>query len=446
MPSRPANALPVSRGRPWYVRCCLAAPVARLRHISASRRRFVKRGALTALAALASPELLLGRARMLLGDGAAGNARRVVEVSTRAIDLVLDAYVIDMLGLLTLDWSKLFRWQRDPAAFGARDFGLLGSTGIKVFHPAVETGRANARDAALRWLAGWNTLLRSAGCFLARVDTADALDESPGGRRLGIVLGFQDSDHFDGVADVEAFFGLGQRVSQLTYNGRNRLGSGCYVAPDRGLTQFGAEIVQAMNRAGMAIDVSHCGERTSLDAIEVSRAPVLITHANCRSLVPSQPRCKSDAVLAVLGRRGGVIGITIVRAFVGRTNPSLADLLDHFEHAAAVAGVEHVGLGSDVDAAALDPATGRIDPLYRLRGLEPETRVFQIADGLLRRGWIADDVRLVLGGNFRRALRSIWPRAPDDASGHWSTLRDPFCPVPSRSLPPFLRAVERSAR
>jgi membrane dipeptidase len=136
-----------------------------------------------------------------------------------------------------------------------------------------------------------------------------------------------------------------------------------------------------------------------------------------------------------------VLGITIVRAFVGRTNPSLADLLDHFEHAASVAGVEHVGLGSDVDATALDPATSRPDPIYRVRGLEPEARVFQIADGLLRRGWIADDVRLVLGGNFRRALRAIWPRAPDRDSARWSLGRDPFCPVPPRSLPPFLRVV-----
>lgn len=404
-----------------------------------SRRRFVKKSALTALATLASPQLLLGRAR-ILHSGA-----RVVEVSTRAVDLVLEAYVIDMLGLLTLDWSKLFRWQRELDAFGSADFGLLESTGIKLFHPAVETGRANARAAALRWVAGWDALLRSAGCFLARVDTADALDEAPGGRRLGIVLGFQDSDHFDAVADVEVFFGLGQRVSQLTYNGRNRIGSGCYVVPDRGLTPYGAEVVRAMNRVGMAIDVSHCGERTSLEAIEASRAPVLITHANCRSLVPTQPRCKSDALLAALARSGGVMGITIVRAFVGRTNPTLADLLDHFDRAASVAGMEHVGLGSDVDASALDPATGRVDARYQVRGLEPAARVFQIADGLLRRGWIADDVRLVLGGNFRRALRSIWPRAPDAASAHWTTQRDPFCPPPPQALPPSLRVVDLSS-
>lgn len=395
----------------------------------------MKHGALAGLATLVSPELLLGRVRAASGEG------RTVEVSTRAVDLVLDAYVIDMLGLLTLDWAKLFRWQRDPAAFSASDFGLLESTGIKVFHPAVETGRANAREAALRWLASWDALLRSAGCFFARIDTADALADAPGGGRLGVVLGFQDADHFDAVADVETFFELGQRVSQLTYNGRNRLGSGCYVAPDRGLTPFGAEVVQAMNRVGMAIDVSHCGERTSLEAIEVSAVPVLITHANCRALVPSQPRCKSDVLLRAMARRGGVVGITIVRAFVARTNPSLADLLDHFDHAASVAGVEHVGLGSDVDASALDPATGRPDPIYRVRGLEPEARVFQIADGLLRRGWIADDVRLVLGGNFRRALRAIWPRAPDRDSARWSLGRDPFCPVAPRSLPPFLRVV-----
>ena len=127
------------------------------------------------------------------------------------------------------------------------------------------------------------------------------------------------------------------------------------------------------------------------------------------------------------------MGITVVRAFVsGRRRPTLADLLDHFDHVARVAGVEHVGLGSDVDIRALDPASGRLNPLYDIVGLDPVARVFQIADGLLGRGWSDSAVKLALGGNFARALGGIW-REPQPAPPRLE--RDPFCPARSRRIP-----------
>jgi membrane dipeptidase len=141
--------------------------------------------------------------------------------------------------------------------------------------------------------------------------------------------------------------------------------------------------------------------------------PVLVTHANCRALVPGHPRCKPDAVLRALARQGGVIGITAVKAFVKQPQaPTVDDLLGHFEHVARVAGVEHVGLGSDVDVDARDPRTGRVRPAYAIDGLDHGRRTWAVVEGLLRRGWRADDVELVLGGNFRRALGAIWPAPP----------------------------------
>jgi membrane dipeptidase len=211
------------------------------------------------------------------------------------------------------------------------------------------------------------------------------------------------------VADVAHFHGLGQRVSQLTYNTRNALGSGCYEATDRGLSVFGQRVVGEMDRLGMAVDVSHCGERTALDAVATSRRPVLITHGNCRALVPGQPRCRSDELLRAVARSGGVMGITVVRAFVsGKSRPALPDLLDHFDHVAKLAGVEHVGL-------------------------DPVARIFQIADGLLGRGWSEPAVRLVLGGNFERALGAIWGAAK---AAPEMLARDPFCPARSPRVPP----------
>ena len=173
------------------------------------------------------------------------------------------------------------------------------------------------------------------------------------------------------MADVQSFHALGQRVSQLTYNARNRIGTGCREARDKGLSAYGAEIVTAMNRVGMAIDVSHCSERTCLDAFAASKKPVLITHSNCRAIADN-PRCKSDAVIRAMAARGGVMGITAIAAFVSpRRTATVEDVLDHFDRVVHLAGIEHVGLGSDVDLEALDPRTGRVDSRYAVRGLPP---------------------------------------------------------------------------
>jgi membrane dipeptidase len=95
---------------------------------------------------------------------------------------------------------------------------------------------------------------------------------------IGIMIGQQNSEHFRTVGDVDRFYSLGQRVSQLTYRG-NRIGGGSSDPTDRGLSEYGAAIVERMNQVGMAVDISHCGDRTSLDAIEASRRPVLVTES-----------------------------------------------------------------------------------------------------------------------------------------------------------------------
>jgi membrane dipeptidase len=388
------------------------------------RRQFLHAGAVAALGLLGAPMLNLGRVRL----GAA-------EVSTRAVDLVLESRAIDMLGLFTLDWPELFRWQRQPQTFGDAEFRRLAASGVRVFHPAVETRAKDPYAGALRWLAGWNHLLRARRCLLGRVEAPADLEALPAQGRIGVVLGFQNATHFRTALDVGTFYALGQRVCQLTYNTHNRLGSGGYEETDRGLTPFGAEVVAEMNRVGMAVDVSHCGERTSREAFEASRYPVLLTHSNCAALNPGHPRCASDEVIRRMAATGGVMGITVVRAFVGGARPGLGDVLDHFDHVARLVGVEHVGLGSDVDVTGLDAKTGRVRSFYAIRGLDPATRTFQIADGLLQRGWGAEATALALGGNFRRALGAIWHREARRVPSARELRRDPFCPLPRPAAP-----------
>jgi membrane dipeptidase len=329
-------------------------------------------------------------------------------VAERAAAIVHRTTVVDMLSLLTLDWPRLYAWERQPQTFGKAEVDRLRASGIGVFHPAVDPNDPDPQAAALRWMKGWNRLIDSHPQALLRIDSAADFARVKEEERLGLLLGFQNSNHFTQPDDVARFHALGQRVSQLTYNERNRLGSGCTDPEAGGLSKFGATIVSAMNRQGMAIDISHCCDRTSLDAVDASTRPVLITHSNCRALV-HHPRCKSDEVIRAVAAKGGIIGITVLPMMVSRGRAaSLDDVLDHFDHATRLVGVEHVGLGSDTDLDAIDPRTRRVRSGYGVRGLRHEYRVFEIAEGLLRRGYSADDIAGILGGNFQRALARIW--------------------------------------
>jgi membrane dipeptidase len=370
-----------------------------------NRREFLRAGALASAGLFAGPMINLGRFS-LFADDRVGS----VKYSARAVELVGRSMVIDMLGLLTLDWPKLYAWQRQPVEFGPAEFQKLRASGVKVFHPAVEPNDPRPYEASLDWLSGWNRLLQQRPDYLVRIESGRDFQRVRDEGKIGILVGFQNSGHFRTAADVASFYALGQRVSQLTYNARNRIGSGCFESQDTGLAPFGAEIVAAMNRVGMVVDVSHCSERTCLDAFAVSRQPVLITHSNCRTLAVN-PRCKSDAVIRAMAQRGGVMGVTAVAAFVsGRGPATLDNVLDHFDHVARLVGVEHVGLGSDVDLDALDPQTGRVLARYDVRGLPPARRVFDITEGLIRRGYNDRAIELILGGNFQRALTEIWSR------------------------------------
>jgi membrane dipeptidase len=373
-----------------------------------NRRDFLRAGVLAGAGVLAAPLINRGRYRLFADER--------VEHSARAVELVGRSIVIDMLGLLTLDWPKLYSWQRAPEAFGPSDLQRLQGSGIRVFNPAVEPNDPRPYEASREWIAGWNRLLEiRSDCFL-RIDSARDLARTRDEGKIGILLGFQNSDHFRTVDDVSRFQALGQRLSQLTYNARNRIGCGCQESRDTGLSSYGAQIVEAMNRVGMAVDVSHCSDRTCLDAFAASRKPVLVTHSNCRALA-DHPRCKSDAVIRAMAARGGVMGITAVAAFVSPRRPAtLDDVLNHFDRVARLVGIEHVGLGTDADPDTVDPRTGRVRARYDVLGMTPARRVFDLTEGLIRRGYTDAAIELILGGNFQRVLTEIWSTAPNTTS------------------------------
>ena len=378
-----------------------------------------------AAAGFAAPTVLRGRFQLFADYTAAYYAR--------CIELVQRSLVIDMLSQFKLGaftdvlggpGPRVTTWFSRPETFTRADFERYRSSGITVFHIGWGYGR-DAYGDARTILSAWNRLMAAHPRWLVRISSAPQFEWVKCGNRIGILLGFQNSDHFRTAADVDTFHRLGQRVSQLTYNVQNAIGCGYEAEAGCGLTPYGGEIIERMNRVGMAVDVSHCGDRTTLDAFAASRKPVLITHANCRALNP-HPRNKSDDEIRRMAAGGGVMGISGVRMFVRATEPTTIEhVLDHFDYTAKLVGVEHVGVGSDIDLDGYDklpPVLRRRmlvgyknSPAFRgegeIEGLNHPQRMFDLTEGLIRRSYSDAQIALILGGNFRRVLGEIWKPA-----------------------------------
>ncbi|HEX8765661.1 MAG TPA: membrane dipeptidase [Candidatus Acidoferrum sp.] len=377
-----------------------------------NRRNFLKSAASISAAGAA----MIHRGRYLLFAGGP-------EYSSRAVELVQRSTVIDMLAPLWISPGKTQKMLGNPENFKAEEFAPYKNSGINVFHIAIGTGGPDAYLETLQFLSGYNSLIARHDEWFERVDTPERLDGIKASGKVGIILGIQNSEHFRKVDDVDYFYGLGQRVSQLTYNARTLIGNGSTERRDEGLSDFGVSIVERMNKLGMAVDVSHCGDKTTLDAFEVSKKPVLITHSNCRVLNPNHPRCKTDEAIKAMAAKGGVMGITEVRMFVSPKEPTGVDaMLDHYDYVAKLVGVEHVGVGSDIDLLGYDamPAeeykqlkagyksTYAFRDKIDLDGYNFAKRPFDLAEGLIRRKYSDANIEAVLGGNFRRVLKEIW--------------------------------------
>jgi len=248
-------------------------------------------------------------------------------------------------------------------------------------------------------------------------------------RAIGLIMGFQDASTVEPDLDrIDTFYRLGVRIIQLTYNNRGLYGDGCLEPGNAGLSKLGRAAVERMNALGVAVDLSHCGQRTTADGIEASKKPALITHAGCAAVHP-HPRNKEDRELKALADRGGVVGIYFMPYLVASpTSPAREHVIAHLDHALKVAGANHVGIGTDGSLNTVPDTPEQrkriqeeMDRRKKLGVAAPEEdrppyspdlnttrRLEIIADGLQKKGYSAEVVENVLGNNFNRALGEIW--------------------------------------
>jgi len=253
-----------------------------------------------------------------------------------------------------------------------------------------------------------------------RADDVRRAHES--GTHAGLVSAQCLSGPWRDLDALAIYHDFGLRMCQLTYNTMTRVGGGCTDPTDAGLSSFGVASVKAMNELGIIVDTAHSGRRTTLDACEVSEAPVVASHTAAQALY-GHARGKSDEELRALAETGGVIGIVTVPFFLaGGQRVDINAMLDHVEHVAEVAGIDHVAIGSDWPMQLPEWVMNEVWlPVTAEAGFRPEDglsaqglvgfddyRDFpNITRGLVARGWSDDDIAKVLGENFLRVMEKV---------------------------------------
>jgi membrane dipeptidase len=335
-----------------------------------------------------------------------------VSVSDRASALLAANPVID--GHNDLPWALRKRLGPDARAVAAgidltepqtdlhTDLARLRQGGVggqfwSVYVPCELTGHA-AVTAVLEQIEIVHALAARYPGHLRLAGTADEVEAAFAEGRVASLLGAEGGHCIaESLGVLRALHRLGVRYLTLTHNKNVPWADSATDDPAAGgLTAFGRQVVAEMNRIGMLVDLSHVAPTTMRDALDCTAAPVIFSHSSCRA-VHDHPRNVPDDVLARLPGNGGVCMLTFVPWFVSPEAPhaTVEHVVAHVEHARAVAGVDHIGIGGDYDGVSATPV-----------GLEDVSRYPVLFEALLDRGWTEADCAKLAGRNVLRVLRT----------------------------------------
>ena len=279
-----------------------------------------------------------------------------------------------------------------------------------------------AYDWGMAGVLEYDRLIADEPEFWTKATRVADIDRARDEGRIAIFYLFQNSTQFGRDLDnVDVFYGLGVRSSQITYNFQNWAGAGCNEINDSGLTTFGHELVERMNERGMLIDLSHAGMKTMADTIAASKEPVIVSHSCCKALFEHN-RNTTDENIRAVAENGGLFGVTQMRPFMThQIDDAVHYYYQHIEHAINVAGIDHVCIGSDRDHRRLvlteeylaelkaeeGPNFKREEwPLY-FEELNGPRRMETIWDGLAGRGMSEDNLDKLFGTNIYRLYEDV---------------------------------------
>lgn len=316
--------------------------------------------------------------------------------------------------LIVVDALQYSNWDREIFEENIRGGVTAVSATIAIWEDAKET---------LNTLGEWQRRFQEFSDLIVPARTVEEIEAAKKAGKTAYIMSFQNTSPYEHNLDYVGLFNqLGVKIVQLTYNIQCLVGSGCYEPVDSGLTSYGRHVVSEMNKWGVIIDLSHVGEKTSLDAIEASKRPVAITHANPLWSY-KHPRNKSDKVLDALKANGGILGLTAYPHIIGDL-VTRSTFLDMVAKTVDQIGIDYVGIGSDTSRKWSDEFLESWIRMGRWThekhygagtkenpGWAPWPEWFEtpahypnFTDGLLER-FNKEEVAKIMGGNFLRIFR-----------------------------------------
>lgn len=325
-----------------------------------------------------------------------------------------------------------------------------GGVGAQFFAVYVASSYVNGNRSANRTLQMIDTVRhdivdRYPNDFMLAT-TAKDIEEAHRRGKIAALMGIEGGHAIeDSLRLLRDYYDLGVRYMTLTHSNTNNWADSSgdvndpKIAHHNGLTSFGKEIIREMNRLGMIVDISHVADKTFWDALEVSKAPIFASHSSCRALA-NHPRNMTDDMIVALAKKGGVVQVNFYCGFIsqkfrdndaadtkaldarmaretagknlsepdrqilseklrkemGLSRATLADVVAHIDHIRKIAGIDAIGLGGDFDGVSCTPI-----------GLDDVSKYPNLTRALLEKGYSAEDIRKIYGGNFLRVMRAV---------------------------------------
>ncbi|MEE8106942.1 MAG: membrane dipeptidase [Planctomycetota bacterium] len=304
---------------------------------------------------------------------------------------------------LDIAWSSLLNGRdfvhgHPDAALGLPDLlaGGISLACATIFSAKFDPDTETAREVAEQQLAYYDALPgRSSGTVIWPADAID-VGTFPTGKKVCLVGLIEGCEPVETPDDLDFFYKRGVRAAGLTWNQKNKWAAGC--AAEGGLTADGVELVRAMDRLNMVHDISHLSRTSVDDLFGTARGPVMASHVGADAIY-SHRRNLTDAHLAEVARRGGVVGIVLFSKFLCEGRATMDDVVAHLMHMLEICGPESVGIGSDLD--------GGFSRSHLPTSIHTAADFPNIADALRASGVSEDDVAKVCGSNFRRLLTGV---------------------------------------
>lgn len=368
------------------------------------RRIFLKMAGLSAAGLALSPDLLFASSNKLASYPK--NFRQVHDSM-----ITIDGVVPLLLG-----------------TFDTRHFDLWIKGGITAI--GVTVGGANYGPETTTKIMSWYAEQIQTRPDLMLCRSADDIRLAKKLGKLGIFYHFQGPSPLDiDLERVWYYKQMGVGVIQLSYNTRNPYANGITERVDGGLSILGQKLVKACNEARIIVDVSHTGPKSSLDAIDASSEPVVLTHANALGKIDN-PRNVPDEVLKAIAENGGFAGVVAYPSFVSDTNaPTMDDMVGMIDYMVDLMGIDHVTMGLDydstghgvlpeekvqqlyktmVDSGAWDPEAYPPPPYHYPQGMELPDTLYNLTGALMARGYKEEDIAKIWGGNWLRVMERVW--------------------------------------